>query len=72
MKNQEIPDEPEQIKYETNRKILCIIDNQSNPINHLHEGISAGLDEDFYKLSELDNQNHKYSKISRIFKLVNK
>jgi len=37
----ENPEEPPEVKTETLRKLPCIIDNQSNPINHLHEGIQA-------------------------------
>ena len=33
---------------------MCVIDNQSNPINDLMEGIKAGLQDSVEKLSPLD------------------
>lgn len=39
--NSDNPDEPVETKTESLRKLPCIIDNQSNPVNHLHEGIQA-------------------------------
>ena len=41
MQNQELPDEPVSLSKETNRKLLCNIDNEGNPINHLPDGIQA-------------------------------
>jgi hypothetical protein len=34
-------EEPIETKDENLRKLPCIIDNQSNPVNHLHEGVQA-------------------------------
>ena len=47
----ENPDEEVEIKTESLRKLPCIIDNQSNPVNHLHEGIKAVHDFPFTGLN---------------------
>jgi ubiquitin carboxyl-terminal hydrolase 14 len=39
LQNQEILDEQAKISFETNRKLMCIIDNESNPVNTLIDGI---------------------------------
>lgn len=65
----ENPEEPPEVKTETLRKLPCIIDNQSNPINHLHEGIQAGLEETLEKNSPSLGRLAQYKKVSRLKKL---
>ncbi|EGR34188.1 ubiquitin specific peptidase, putative [Ichthyophthirius multifiliis] len=66
--NNDNPDDY-QIKTETAKKLMCTIDNQNNPINQLTEGINISLQETVQKNSQLDNQTHSFSKITRIKKL---
>ena len=69
-KNSEIPDEPETKSYESNKKFMCIIDNEFNPVNTLAEGIKVSLEGNLIKKSSVDNLDHLYTKTSRIKKLV--
>lgn len=41
LKNTEIEMEPAVVQSEKMKKLVCIIDNQGNPVNHLDEGIKA-------------------------------
>jgi len=63
------PEEPAEIKSENIRKLPCIIDNQSNPVNHLSEGIQAALEETLEKNSTSLGTLARYKKTSRIKKL---
>lgn len=49
---------------------MCIIDNQSHPVNTLIEGITASLEEKLEKTSEVDNNIHIFNKQLKISKLV--
>jgi len=65
----ENPEEPPETRSDSLRKLPCIIDNQSNPINHLHEGIKAALEEEIEKNSPSLGRTalyHKYSKIKKL------
>ncbi|KAM3136181.1 hypothetical protein pb186bvf_011640 [Paramecium bursaria] len=67
----ELPDEQPQFQKSTDRKLMCIIDNNNNPVNTLTEGIKASLEEQFTKFSDFDKQEHVYKRVNRISKLPN-
>ncbi|CAD8118826.1 unnamed protein product [Paramecium sonneborni] len=69
IENQDIPDEPKKVSIEKGKKLMCIIDNQSKPVNTLLEGITVSLEAQIEKISETDQQTHLYKKTSRISKL---
>ena len=50
-------------------KLSCHIDNTTNPITQLSEGIKASLYEEFEKQSPMLERNCLYSKESKINKL---
>lgn len=50
LQNLEIESEPIQKKKDFTKKLVCIIDNQGNPINHLDEGIKAVILNSFFIL----------------------
>lgn len=64
LKNTDIESEPLQIKQEKNKKLVCIIDNQGNPVNHLDEGIKA-VNKNCYKFYYFDRILKKKLKKSR-------
>lgn len=64
--NTECPDEPAFDTYETLRRMPCIIDNQSMPINQLHEGISVALEGDVEKRSDVMERDCVYHKTGKI------
>jgi ubiquitin carboxyl-terminal hydrolase 14 len=65
----ENPEEEPQSKSEFIRKLSCIIDNQNNPVNHLAEGIQAGLEEVIEKNSPSLGRLSQYQKTSKLKKL---
>ncbi|CAD8102562.1 unnamed protein product [Paramecium primaurelia] len=69
IENQDLPDEPKKVSIEKGKKLMCIIDNQSRPVNTLIEGITVSLEEQLQKISEIDQQTHIYKKTQKIFKL---
>eukprot|EP01017_Pseudomicrothorax_dubius_P034237 TRINITY_DN466_c0_g1_i1.p1 TRINITY_DN466_c0_g1~~TRINITY_DN466_c0_g1_i1.p1 ORF type:complete len:351 (-),score=114.95 TRINITY_DN466_c0_g1_i1:707-1759(-) len=69
IKNTENPEEPSIVSNESQRKLACIIDNQGNPVDHLPDGIKAGLEESIEKFSASLNRNAKYQKVLRINRL---
>ena len=66
--NQEADEEPQSM-HEITQKLMCIIDNQGAAINHLSEGIAAGLEGGIEKYSEVLERNANYKKTTRISKL---
>jgi len=66
MKCVENPDEPIEIKSETQRKLPCIIANDANPINHIHEGIKIALEEVVNKNSPTLGRSADYLKTLKI------
>ena len=69
LRNADIPEEPASTVTEFSKKLMCIIDNEAKPVNTLVEGIKASLEGQLFKNSQLDNQNHLYSREQRIKKL---
>jgi len=65
----ENPDEPPEVKTEYLNKLPCIIDNQSKPVDHLHEGIKAALEENIEKTSPSLGRIAEYHKFSKLKKL---
>jgi len=61
--------EPLDMSLESAIKLYCIIDNQGNPVNHLMEGIKAGLEGNIEKHSESLGRNAIYKKTQQISKL---
>jgi len=49
---------------------MCIIDNQSNPVNQLYEGIEAALTTSIMKKSENGEKNCRYQQKSQLANLV--
>ena len=68
---QENPDEPPTLALEFSKKLMCVIDNQGNPVNILTEGIQAGLEGSLEKFSETLGRNSLYLKSQKINKLPN-
>ena len=65
-KNSEHPEEAETHNDEILRRLPCIIDNQSHPINLLSEGIQAALQGEVEKFSPELERNSIYTKIGKI------
>lgn len=53
------------------KKLMCIIDNQGNPVNLITEGIEAGLGGQLDKFSESLGRNAVYNKTMKINHLPN-
>lgn len=70
LRNAENPDEPSDVKKETNRKLPCIIDNQRQPVDQLFDGIKVALEESLTKYSPSLGRDAEYQKVSRISRLV--
>lgn len=68
-KNALNPDEPAQIDYETQKKLLCQIDVGGQPINSIQDGIEAALTTEIEKYSEAAGGNQVYQKSQKINKL---
>jgi len=66
MKCMDNPDEPAEIKTESQRKLPCLIANDGEPINHLWEGIKLSLTETVNKNSPSLGKNADYMKSSKI------
>lgn len=52
------------------KKLMCIIDNQANPVSSLVEGIRVSLEDKIQKNSEKTQNQHVFLKTTRIAKLV--
>lgn len=63
------PEEPPKLILESNKKLMCVIDNQGNPVNFITEGLQAGLEGNLEKFSESLQRNAIYSKSMKISKL---
>ncbi|KRX08747.1 hypothetical protein PPERSA_08058 [Pseudocohnilembus persalinus] len=68
LKNLDNNEEPPVIKEDIQKKLMCQIEAEP-PTNNMIEGLKSALVTQVEKLSELDNQNHLYSKVSKIKKL---
>ena len=64
-KNKEQENEVSDTRTELMNKLSCIIDNQSNPISTLHEGIRCGLEEEVEKFSESLQRDSLWLKSSK-------
>jgi ubiquitin carboxyl-terminal hydrolase 14 len=65
-KNTQTTEEPETYTDELLRRLPCIIDNQSHPINQLFEGIKVGLEGEVEKYSPTLESNAVYTKIGKL------
>ncbi|CAG9313885.1 unnamed protein product [Blepharisma stoltei] len=69
IKCEESPEEPPQMMVEYSKKLMCIIDNEGQPVDHLPDGIRAGLEGFIEKQSESLGRNAQYKKTQRINRL---
>ena len=65
----EMTEEPPKFAFETAKKLMCVIDNQGNPVSLLADGIEAGLGGQLEKFSESLGRNAIYNKSLKISKL---
>ncbi len=68
-KNKECEEEPVQESKEQVMRLACFIDNNSNPINHMGEGIKLSLEGDIEKQSPMLGRNCLYFKQQKVNKL---
>lgn len=66
--NQEVA-EPEGEGFEVSKKLECHIDNESNPINYLQDGIKLSLRGTFSKRSDVAGRDCLYMRTMEISKL---
>lgn len=66
---QENTEEAPGIALEYSKKLMCIIDNQGNPVNILTDGLQAGFEGSLEKFSETLGRNSIYKKTQKINKL---
>lgn len=59
-------DEAPEYSYETGKKLMCIIDNQSKPIDHLADGIRVSLMGELTKYSPTLGRDALYTKVQQI------
>lgn len=59
-------EEEKQYSFEKQRKLLCHIDGQGKPINHLMEGLSLSLEGEIEKYSEHSQAQNIYKKTLRM------
>lgn len=69
IKCEEAPEEPPQMMVEFSKKIMCIIDNEGSPVDHMADGIKAGLEGSIEKNSPSLERNAIYKKSQKISKL---
>lgn len=62
----EMTEEPPTFAIESSKKLMCVIDNQGNPVSLLTDGIEAGLGGQLEKFSESLQRNAIYNKSLKI------